>query len=466
MARNGCVPRAIRSEISDGEQGRETPVRTSATNELSRTDDARPRVESVRGPGLLASLLGLLALVATLFAPLSMPASAQEQQGQGQGQIQSQDQPSLTSSWSPPRTVYLEETGHTLDQLFLDLWRNAGGASAFGYPITAEIEQDNGHIIQYLQYARFEYWPEGDANGNTVVLGKIGEELRPMSVQRSTASFASKGSSEGSGSVVESVRFSQAWLPITKRSVAFESGSVRYIDTTRHSIRDGFLDFWERSGGDAYLGNPLTEEYTLGGVTYQIFERGQLALESSGDVYMTPVGRMLAEKYGLDQEPVPQGDIPTYSEELFVPPPEPTPTPVPGPAEVAQSAGYQPGGGEVWLDVNLSTQYMIVYQGSTPILETYVSTGKPGFDTPPGSYRINTKIEVQDMEGVLGGEYYNVPSVPWVMYFTDVGHAIHGAYWHDNFGAVMSHGCVNLPVDFAEYLYGITPIGARVEIHW
>jgi lipoprotein-anchoring transpeptidase ErfK/SrfK len=70
------------------------------------------------------------------------------------------------------------------------------------------------------------------------------------------------------------------------------------------------------------------------------------------------------------------------------------------------------------------------------------------------------------MEGVLGGEYYNVPDVPSVMYFTDVGHAIHGAYWHNNFGAVMSHGCINLPVELAAWLYEITPTGTPVVIHW
>lgn len=420
----------------------------------SLTKSAHSRANGPRERAPLALLLAMLTLVSMLFAPLAMTSMAQETQ-----------QKQSANSWSPPRTVYLEETGHTLDQLFLDLWRNAGGASAFGYPITAEIEQPDGHIVQYLQYARFEYWPEGDADGNTVLLGKLGEELRPVSVQRSMASFATSASTREAGSAIESARMARAWLPVAERDVASDSETVRYIDTTRHSIRDSFLDFWERSGGEGYLGNPLTEEYVRNDVTYQVFERGQLALEPNGEPYMKPVGRMLAEKYGLNQEPIAQGDIPTYSEELFVPPPEPTPTPVLGPAEKAQSEGYRSGGGEVWIDVNLSTQYMIVYQDNTPILETYVSTGRPEFATPPGSYRINTKIEEQDMAGVIGGESYNVPSVPWVMYFTDVGHAIHGAYWHDNFGSVMSHGCVNLPVDTAEFLYGITPIGARVEIH-
>ncbi len=405
-------------------------------------------------------MLAILVLLTTLIAPLTMGSTAQE--------IESSDQETQSSSWSPPRTVYIEETGHTLDQLFLDLWRNAGGASAFGYPITPEIVQDNGHIVQYLQYARFEYWPEGDAAGNTVLLGKLGEELRPISVQRSVASFASNASSRDTGSAVESARFAHAWLPVTERSVASDTETVLYVDATRHSIRSAFIDFWERSGGDTYLGNPLTEEYVLNGITYQIFERGQLALEPDGEPYMTPVGKILAQKYKLDQEPVAQGDIPTYSEELFIPPPEPTAEPSPEPTEELGSglATYQPGGPEVWIDVNLTTQSMVVYQGDAPIIETFVSTGREGFATPPGSYRINAKIDVQDMEGVLGGEYYNVPSVPWVMYFTDVGHAIHGAYWHDNFGSVMSHGCVNLPVDTAEYLYSITEVGTRVEIHW
>jgi lipoprotein-anchoring transpeptidase ErfK/SrfK len=68
------------------------------------------------------------------------------------------------------------------------------------------------------------------------------------------------------------------------------------------------------------------------------------------------------------------------------------------------------------------------------------------------------------MEGVLGGEYYNVPDVPDVMYFTDFGHALHGTYWHNNFGTPMSHGCVNLPMDVAAWMYQWASVGTRVEI--
>ena len=357
------------------------------------------------------------------------------------------------SDWYPPQTVYIPETGQTLDQLFLDLWRNAGGADAYGYPITKEITQSNGHVVQYLQYARFEYWPEGDANGNTVFVADIGNELRPITLQRSVAGFAAAKPKQDGGAA-ETARASQAWLPVDASKLKLDDGTVTYVEETKHSVKGDFNDFWQNVVGPQYLGNPLTEQYTLKGVTYQVFERGQLAYTKDKGVWLVPVGQMLADKYKLDQKPTPQGDVPTYSEDLFIPPPAP------------QIASNDPGNGELWIDVNLSTQYMVVYRGDVPVMESYVSTGRPGFDTPTGTFFINSKVGTQTMEGVLGGEYYNVPDVPDVMYFTDVGHAIHGAYWHNNFGAVMSHGCINLPMDVADWLFGQASVGTRLEIHY
>ena len=107
----------------------------------------------------------------------------------------------------------------------------------------------------------------------------------------------------------------------------------------------------------------------------------------------------------------------------------------------------------------------VAWQGNVRVQESYVSTGKPEFKTPAGTYQILVKKPVEDMEGVIGGEYYNVPEVPDVLYFTNVGHAFHGTYWHSNLGTPMSHGCVNLPIDVADWLYSWAPIVTRVEIH-
>ncbi len=122
--------------------------------------------------------------------------------------------------------------------------------------------------------------------------------------------------------------------------------------------------------------------------------------------------------------------------------------------------------GEKWIEVNLSTQTLTVWRGSTKISSSLVSTGKPGFSTPTGTYYISTKYPSVTMAACVNGECWNTPGVPWAMLFRSGGFYIHGAYWHNDFGKVRSHGCVNLPVPYAEWLYGWTPSGTRVWIHY
>jgi lipoprotein-anchoring transpeptidase ErfK/SrfK len=114
--------------------------------------------------------------------------------------------------------------------------------------------------------------------------------------------------------------------------------------------------------------------------------------------------------------------------------------------------------------VSISQQMLWAYKGDQVVLSSYVSTGRTGFDTPLGSFAVVDKLPSQTMEGVIGGEYYNVPDVPWVLYFTNSGHALHGTYWHNNFGTPMSHGCINLPLDVAAWLYNWAPLGTPVLV--
>jgi hypothetical protein len=419
-------------------QGRDTQHRGLGDTLVVSAGALRAQISAtgtgLRRRGLPAMLVATIAMLAGFFAPLV---------------------PSAAAEWSAPRTVYIDQTGQTLDQAFLDLWRSGNGANSYGYPITPEITLENGHVVQYLQFARFEYWPEGNANGDYAFVANVGEELRPLNVTRSVSTFSTTAPVESTRSE-EVLHIQQAWLTINDLTAADLSAGARYVDATQHSVRGGFRDFWENTGEAGYLGNPLTEEYQVDGVTYQVFERGQLQLNADQTVSMVAVGQVLADTYRLDQSPQPQGDLPSYSEDLFIPPAPP----VPG------VYGYDPSGAAIWIDINLSSQYMVIYQGDNVIGETYISSGRAGFETPTGTFYINNKYLSDDMEGVLGGEYYNVPAVPDVMYFTDVGHAIHGAYWHNNFGTPMSHGCINVPLDFAAWLYEIAPTGTMVVIHY
>lgn len=401
--------------------------------------------------------LFVVALLAVLLAPLSTVAqdSGQIEPMEGEVAAEPAADVSSTGEWLAPTTVYIPETGHSIDGVFLDYWRLNSGINNYGLPISPEHELD-GRTVQYYEYARFEYWPE-DPNGEVVKIGAIGEELRPKALPRSTV--AGVGAASAKGVAAESSAMTKAWLPLDKKVAERENTDTwRYVPETRHSVTHGFKTWWEATG-EGYLGNPLSEEYVLKGVTYQVFERGQLAWKKGTDVYLVPLGPVVAKKHDVSTAPVDQGSLPTYSEELFIPPATPTPT--------ATENGFGTGnGGERWIDIDLTAQYLTTYEGDVAVNGTYVSTGRPGFDTPPGSYSILSKPGTETMEGVLGGEYYNVPDVPNTQYFTNVGHALHGAYWHNNFGAVMSHGCVNLPIGFDAWLFGWTSIGTRVEIHY
>jgi hypothetical protein len=376
----------------------------------------------------------LTAIVAVLMAAVAPTANAYP----------------IDPNWSPPSTVYIPETGHTIDGLFLDLWRSGGGALSYGNPITAEITEDAGQTVQYYEYARFEYWPQGDENGNYVVLGEIGHELGPpLLVRRFTA--------RGMAPPLGDMSVLRAWQPVSSAiasALVFEKPSYRYVPETKHGVWGGFRAWWEATGEAAYLGNPISEEYIADGASYQVFERGKLRWREGEDITMEPVGATLAVRYDISMAPSPQANVPIYDEALFVPP---IPVPDWGAAPPAPSGGRS-------VVVSLSQQALWAYEDGAVIRSTYVSTGTEKFRTPPGYFTVNTKVPEQDMEGVIGGEYYNVPKVPNVLYFTNRGHAIHGTYWHENFGVPMSHGCINLPMDVAEWMYAWARVGMAVVI--
>ena len=120
--------------------------------------------------------------------------------------------------------------------------------------------------------------------------------------------------------------------------------------------------------------------------------------------------------------------------------------------------------GERWIDVDLTTQTLVAYEGDTPVLHSLVSSGMWQFPTITGQFRTWIKYDTQDMTGYHLGYNYSLDNVPHVMYFFE-DYAIHGAYWHNNFGTPMSHGCVNVNLADAEWLYNWAPVGTIVNVH-
>lgn len=107
----------------------------------------------------------------------------------------------------------------------------------------------------------------------------------------------------------------------------------------------------------------------------------------------------------------------------------------------------------------LSKQTVYAYENGQLVKSFIISSGVPSFPTVTGNYRIETKYEKDDMSG----PGYYIEDVPWVMYF-HLGYSFHGTTWHDNFGTPMSHGCLNMTVDDAKWLFDWSTIGTNVQV--
>lgn len=111
--------------------------------------------------------------------------------------------------------------------------------------------------------------------------------------------------------------------------------------------------------------------------------------------------------------------------------------------------------------VDLSEQRIYAYEDGLLVRNTLVSTGLPATPTVQGNFTVRTRIRSQRMTG----PGYDLPNVEWVQYFYQA-YAIHGTYWHNNFGQPMSHGCVNLPNHEAEWFWNWASIGTPVRVQW
>lgn len=133
----------------------------------------------------------------------------------------------------------------------------------------------------------------------------------------------------------------------------------------------------------------------------------------------------------------------------------------PKPSQGGINFAAAPADGRRWIEVNLSSQTLTAWQGEVAVMHTYISSGLGATPTVTGRFTVGRKYSSQRMVG----PGYDLPGVPWVMYFYG-GYAIHGAYWHNNFGRPMSHGCVNMSVGDSQLLYNWAPMGTEVYVHY
>lgn len=124
---------------------------------------------------------------------------------------------------------------------------------------------------------------------------------------------------------------------------------------------------------------------------------------------------------------------------------------------------------EKWIEVDLTHQRIRAHEGNRAVYDFPISSGKPWTPTVTGEFRVWIKLKYAKMSGGSRelGNYYYLPNVPFIMYYYK-GYGIHGAYWHNNFGHPMSHGCVNMRTPDAEKLFywADPPTGPRQGTAW
>jgi hypothetical protein len=117
--------------------------------------------------------------------------------------------------------------------------------------------------------------------------------------------------------------------------------------------------------------------------------------------------------------------------------------------------------------IDLSDHMIYAYDGNYLYLTTKVSTGIDSTPTPLGTFSVYKKTPSRYMQGPLPGVSdvpFDLPGVPWNLYFTLDGAVIHGSYWHDRYGTDQSNGCINLPPEIAKILYDWAPLGTSVIV--
>lgn len=179
-----------------------------------------------------------------------------------------------------------------------------------------------------------------------------------------------------------------------------------------------------------------------------------------GDEVVVPEAEPQSEESGAEAAP-PPAEIDDTDEDAREGTPLPTP-PVPVAAEI-----YHAQPGEKWVDVNLTTAHITAFEGDRPVRGPVpMVPGAPGWDTVEGVFHVYLKNAVQDL-GCTGGYPWCERNVPWVTYFQG-DYAFHAAPWRKTFGwrgEGGSHGCVNLPVDEAKWIFDWADFGTTVVSH-
>lgn len=360
--------------------------------------------------------------------------------------VQAKPDPGDNASGSsePPlkrNLLYFEETGHYLGGEFLEHWRTEGAYMEFGPPISEEfVDPLLGKTVQYFKKARFELVSLPRERGWRVDLGAINRERLDSLAPISDA-------------------HEEALKPLAKATGTWNS---KFFKETGHSLSGAFFDRWTDMNGignsryvtqteETYLpllryGLPISEPYslTVGSLTYkaQDFERSRMLQLSDGSVLLDDTIGAQTPNFKI----APVGRV----------------------FNTFKAPIYNRKSMPRWVDVNLTTQTAIFYEGNLPARRSLITSGAGRYASPIGTFAISRRVPNERMKNGKPGDpdYYDLKNVLYTQYFTDEGHALHYAWWRDTFGYPDSHGCINEDIQTSRYAWDFLNIGDKVIIRY
>jgi len=367
---------------------------------------------------------------------------------------------------------YFAETGHTVSGEFADFWRDHGQTQMIGLPLS-EPFSTMGNTAQVFECAVLERASDGTVTMRKVNVDIAGRDYAgdeaflpvPPTLGSTTLVTADEGlrlrSAPDSGSEVIAVLPNNAefiaapgehstWVPgyVDGFSgwVAAEFLSTAVNTTTTDLPTPTWrLDVWQ---GITIAETNVRSEPTTASATIRTLAYGEEVVVVDwvrGEaVVETQITWALLEGGGY-----------VYARNIVRH----------APVEPPSLPGDAPSQGR-WIDVHLTQQLMVAYEGRDAVRTVVTTTGMPGWESPPGWFAINWRVANETMEsGSIGAEnFYVLKDVLFTQYFTDRGHALHFAWWKtaETIGRPGSHGCLNLLLEDAQFFWDWATVGTPV----
>ncbi len=365
---------------------------------------------------------------------------------------------------------YFPESGQKVAGEMARAWNAFGGAAILGIPLSREFER-NGGLTQVFANAVVVLTSDG-----TAALRKINTKVAAAAFS-GDAAFAPAPPTLGETTLVtasEGLRLRSG--PDTSNEII-----VLLPDNAEFIAAPGEAEDWVPGYADGYAGWVSSEYLTAPEALREIavedwrldvwqgaalsdtisHQQPQSGAASVGTIF---AGEAITVVNWVEGEEVVEGDDiwAQLEDGAFIygrdigrsAPVQPPPLADDAPAEGK------------WIDIHLTQQLIVAYEGREPVRTAVMTSGKPGWETPTGYFSINTRVPNESMESdsIGADRFYELKDVLFTQYFTGVGHALHFAWWktRETIGRPGSHGCINLLLDDARFFWEWAEIGTPV----